>query len=104
MPELPMKCKIRRLFNNFCLWKTGCYIDFIQYLKYSIFLQGSSEGTEEQNEEIFRKLSSDLLSIAKRHEGYQTLWNMCCDLNDSELLKSLMVLGYLFTFFLLLFY
>lgn len=52
--------------------------------------QGSSEGNEEQNEEIFRKLSSDLLSVAKQHGGYQTMWKMCCDLNDSQLLKNLM--------------
>lgn len=35
-------------------------------------------------------LSSNLLSIAKRHEGYQTMWSICCDLDDSELLRSLM--------------
>ncbi|KAL6975608.1 hypothetical protein U1Q18_024400 [Sarracenia purpurea var. burkii] len=52
--------------------------------------QNSSEGTEEQSEAILRDLSSHLLSIAKRHEGYQTLWNLCCDLNDSELLRNLM--------------
>lgn len=45
----------------------------------------------EQNEEITRKLSSNLLAIAKRHEGYQTLWNLCSDHNDLELLRSLMV-------------
>ncbi|KAA8524826.1 hypothetical protein F0562_011249 [Nyssa sinensis] len=52
--------------------------------------QDSSEGTEEQIEVILRKLSSNLLSIANRHEGYRTLWNICCDLNDSELLRNLM--------------
>lgn len=57
------------------------------------FLQDISEGDEEQGEEIFRKLSSRLLSIANRHEGYQTLWTICCDLNDSDLLKSFMVLS-----------
>ncbi|KAL3510013.1 hypothetical protein ACH5RR_029414 [Cinchona calisaya] len=53
-------------------------------------LQDSSGGTEEQNGELLRKLSSRLLLIAKRHEGYQMLWSICCDLNDSELLRNLM--------------
>lgn len=44
----------------------------------------------EQKEVILRELSSNLLSIARRHEAYQTLWNICCDLNDSTLLKELM--------------
>uniref|UniRef100_A0A5B7BVC6 Nucleoporin Nup133/Nup155-like N-terminal domain-containing protein n=1 Tax=Davidia involucrata TaxID=16924 RepID=A0A5B7BVC6_DAVIN len=52
--------------------------------------QDSGEGTEEQIEVILRKLSSNLLSIANRHEGYQTLWNIACDLNDAELLRNLM--------------
>ena len=55
------------------------------------FLQDPDGGTEVQNDEVIRKLSSKLLHIAKRHEGYQTLWSICCDLNDSELLKNLMV-------------
>ena len=54
-------------------------------------LQDTREGAEEQSDGILRELSSNLLSIAKRHEGYQTLWNICCDLNDSELLRNLMV-------------
>lgn len=54
-------------------------------------LQDLSEGDEEQGEEIFRNLSSRLLSIANRHEGYQILWTICCDLNDSDLLRSFMV-------------
>ncbi|XP_047340645.1 nuclear pore complex protein NUP133 isoform X2 [Impatiens glandulifera] len=52
--------------------------------------QEPSEATENQDVTVFRKLSSDLLSIAKRHEGYKTLWNMCCDLDDTELLRNLM--------------
>ncbi|PHT43052.1 Nuclear pore complex protein [Capsicum baccatum] len=51
-------------------------------------LQDLGEAAEEQK--IFGKLSSGLLSIAKRHEGYKTLWSICCDLNNSELLKNLM--------------
>lgn len=53
-------------------------------------LQELGEAAEEQKLEIFGKLSSGLLSIAKRHEGYKTLWNVCCDLNNTELLKNLM--------------
>ncbi|PWA97689.1 nucleoporin, Nup133/Nup155-like protein [Artemisia annua] len=52
--------------------------------------QGSSEVMEEHDKEITQKLSSNLLAIAKRHEGYQTLWNLCFDHNDLELLRSLM--------------
>lgn len=47
-------------------------------------------GSEEQREENLKNLSSSLLSIAKRHEGYQTMWDICYDLNDSVLLRDLM--------------
>ncbi|KAF5181689.1 nuclear pore complex protein [Thalictrum thalictroides] len=50
-----------------------------------------TEGVEESKEDDLRKFSAPLLSIAKSHEGYETLWNLCCDLNDSALLRSLMV-------------
>ncbi|KAJ8568591.1 hypothetical protein K7X08_028124 [Anisodus acutangulus] len=53
-------------------------------------LQDLGEAAEEQKSEIFGKFSSGLLSIAKRHEGYKTLWSVCCDLNNTELLKNLM--------------
>ncbi|XP_062107214.1 nuclear pore complex protein NUP133 [Humulus lupulus] len=49
--------------------------------------QDLSDGSEE---EILRKFSSQILSIAKRHECYNTLWKVCCDLNDSDLLRNLM--------------
>ncbi|XP_038713797.1 nuclear pore complex protein NUP133 isoform X1 [Tripterygium wilfordii] len=55
-----------------------------------VAFQDLNVGTEEQRQEIFRKLSSSLLAIAKRHEGYKTMWKICCDLNDSELLRNLM--------------
>ncbi|KAL8264476.1 hypothetical protein R6Q59_022606 [Mikania micrantha] len=60
------------------------------YQQVKSFNQGSSEVMEEQNKEIAQKLSSNLLAIAKRHEGYQTLWNICFDYNDMKLLGSLM--------------
>lgn len=53
-------------------------------------LQDLGEAAEEQKLEIFGKLSSALLSLAKRHEGYKTLWSICCDLNNTDLLKNLM--------------
>lgn len=53
--------------------------------------QDLNEVVEEKDVEMLRKLSSSLLSTAKRHEGYGTLWKLCCDLNDSELLRNLMV-------------
>ncbi|KAJ6729274.1 NUCLEAR PORE COMPLEX PROTEIN NUP133 [Salix viminalis] len=46
--------------------------------------------TDEPDEEIPRKLTSNLLSISKRHEGYNTMWSICCDINDSALLRNLM--------------
>lgn len=52
--------------------------------------QVMDESAEEKNVEILKKLSSSLLPIAKRHEGYKTMWKICCDINDSELLRSLM--------------
>ncbi|KAJ4839202.1 hypothetical protein Tsubulata_048013 [Turnera subulata] len=47
-------------------------------------------GANESDEECLRKLSSTLLSIAKTHEAYNTMWTICCDLNDSLLLRNLM--------------
>ncbi|XP_022135834.1 nuclear pore complex protein NUP133 isoform X2 [Momordica charantia] len=47
-------------------------------------------GLVEKNVEILRKNSSRLLSVAKQHECYSILWNICCDLNDPELLRKLM--------------
>lgn len=52
--------------------------------------QDSVDGNGEQKEVMLRELSLNLLSIARRHEAYPTLWNMCCDLNNSTLLKELM--------------
>lgn len=61
-------------------------------LDYSFFgLQNSAEDNKEQHKDTLMTLSSKLLSIAKRHEAYQTMWSICCDLDDSELLQSLMV-------------
>lgn len=53
--------------------------------------QDISEVLEAKNEETLTKLSSTLLSIAKRHESYKTMWDICCDLNNTELLRNLMV-------------
>lgn len=52
--------------------------------------QDSVDGNGEQKEVMLRELSLNLLSIARRHEAYPTLWNMCCDVNNSTLLKELM--------------
>ncbi|XP_050205728.1 nuclear pore complex protein NUP133 isoform X2 [Mercurialis annua] len=64
------------------------------YQKLKDYVEGGHQvfsiGTDEQNDEILRKLSSSLLSTAKRHEGYKTMWSICCDLNDAMLLKNLM--------------
>lgn len=52
--------------------------------------QDSVDENGEQKEVMLRELSLNLLSIARRHEAYPTLWNICCDLNNSTLLKELM--------------
>lgn len=54
--------------------------------------QDSCNGVENPDlkRTILTEVSSSLALIAKRHEGYQTLWQICYDLNDSALLKSLM--------------
>jgi len=54
--------------------------------------QESRDGTDnlDLKESIFREVISPILATAKRHEGYQTLWQICSDLNDSVLLRSLM--------------
>ncbi|KAK9132974.1 hypothetical protein Scep_012502 [Stephania cephalantha] len=51
--------------------------------------QNSIKDTEEPKE-VLKKFSMNLLSLAKRHEGYLTLWNICCDLDDTSLLRNLM--------------
>ncbi|TKY57475.1 Nuclear pore complex protein NUP133 [Spatholobus suberectus] len=50
----------------------------------------SIEGAGEQNEEAIMKATSHLLSIAKRHGCYKVMWTICCDVNDSELLRNIM--------------
>ncbi|XP_020596818.1 nuclear pore complex protein NUP133 isoform X2 [Phalaenopsis equestris] len=54
--------------------------------------QDKCKGVEdlEVKENIFREVSLPLLAIAKRHEGYPTLWHICYHLNDSRLLRNLM--------------
>ncbi|KAH6785175.1 hypothetical protein C2S51_037630 [Perilla frutescens var. frutescens] len=53
-------------------------------------LQDSAKENKELHNDTLMTLSSKLLSIAKRHEAYQTMWSICCDLNDSKLLQNLM--------------
>lgn len=62
-----------------------------QQIKVFVNARFQDSGDEkEQKDMILRELSSNLLSVARRHEAYRTLWNICCDLNDSALLKDLM--------------
>ncbi|KAI4305655.1 hypothetical protein L6164_029010 [Bauhinia variegata] len=49
-----------------------------------------NERTEKQHEETVKTVTSHLLSIAKRHGCYSIMWRICCDINDSELLKNIM--------------
>lgn len=55
------------------------------------FVQDSFEVAGEQNDETIMKLTSHLLSIAKQHGCYKVMWTICCDVNDSELLRNIMV-------------
>ncbi|KAF7827344.1 nuclear pore complex protein NUP133 [Senna tora] len=50
----------------------------------------SMEGIENQSEEAILKLTSQLISIAKRHGCYKIMWKICCDINNSELLRNIM--------------
>ncbi|KAF3786219.1 Nuclear pore complex protein [Nymphaea thermarum] len=52
----------------------------------------SCEGSEapEMKDAILKEFSGHLIAIARRHAGYQTLWDISCDLNDTMLLRSLM--------------
>ncbi|KAM7275468.1 hypothetical protein ACFE04_017334 [Oxalis oulophora] len=61
-----------------------------QQVKGFVESQNLHKDVPEQIEERLRKLSSNLLTIAKQHEGYKTMWEICCDLNDSVLLRNLM--------------
>lgn len=54
-------------------------------------MQDLIEGAEEPNEEAIMKVTSHLLSIAKQHGCYRVMWTICCDVNDSELLRNIMV-------------
>ncbi|CAM0872089.1 unnamed protein product [Alopecurus aequalis] len=55
--------------------------------------QESREGNDnlDLKESIFRKVTAPILATAKRHEGYQTLWQICYDISDTVLLRNLMV-------------
>ncbi|XP_020102961.1 nuclear pore complex protein NUP133 [Ananas comosus] len=57
--------------------------------------QESCKGVDdnETKESIYREVTSPILLIAKQHEGYQTLWHICYDLGDTELLRNLMHVG-----------
>ncbi|KAE8798149.1 Myb-like protein G [Hordeum vulgare] len=52
----------------------------------------SREGNDNPDlkESIFREVTSPILATAKRHEGYQTLWQICYDISDTVLLRNLM--------------
>ncbi|KAK7258372.1 hypothetical protein RIF29_23945 [Crotalaria pallida] len=61
-----------------------------QVKEFEAIHKGSVEGAEEQSDEAIVKVMSHLLSIAKRHGCYKVMWTICCDVNDSELLRSIM--------------
>ncbi|KAL9243982.1 hypothetical protein vseg_017807 [Gypsophila vaccaria] len=75
-------------------WKKRDSILDSLYQQIKVFVDARCQDSIDENGElregILRELSSNILSVARRHEAYQTLWNLCCDLNDTVLLKELM--------------
>ncbi|KAK9691265.1 hypothetical protein RND81_09G185600 [Saponaria officinalis] len=75
-------------------WKKRDLLLDSLYQQIKVFVNARCQDSVDENGElgegILRELSSNILSVARRHEAYQTLWNICCDLNDSVLLKELM--------------
>ncbi|KAH9328849.1 hypothetical protein KI387_000957, partial [Taxus chinensis] len=45
---------------------------------------------EQRRQEMRRTHSQSLIMLARRHAGYQTLWDVCSDLRDMAYLRSLM--------------
>lgn len=88
--------QVKLMLSQFCSFNAKVKYQMTLELTY---FQGLNIGTNEQNGEVLRKLSSTLLSIAKKHEGYNTMWSICCDLNDAVLLRNLMVLYFLYIIF-----
>lgn len=89
------KEEYRGLVNEFCSKRDTLLATLYDHLKRFAssangYLQELNQVSEDAKEELLRRLSSGLLSIAKRHEGYLTLWNICNDLNDPQLLRDLM--------------
>ncbi|CAM8954468.1 unnamed protein product [Rhodiola kirilowii] len=88
----------RGLVNEFCNKRDTLLATLYEYLKSFAASASASGSLQDLNQvsdnakyELLRKLSSGLLSIAKRHEGYLTLWNICNDLNDPQLLRNIML-------------
>ncbi|XP_024526327.1 nuclear pore complex protein NUP133 isoform X2 [Selaginella moellendorffii] len=50
----------------------------------------SADAGEQKRLEVLRDRYSSLLALARRHAGYQTLWEICIDLNDMDCLRKLM--------------
>ncbi|CAM6090484.1 unnamed protein product [Calypogeia fissa] len=53
-------------------------------------VQHLSGDNAEQRYLVLRKLYPSLIALARRHAGYQTLFNICTDLNDRDQLCKLM--------------
>ncbi|KAL3700888.1 hypothetical protein R1sor_018910 [Riccia sorocarpa] len=45
---------------------------------------------EQQRRSVLKKMYPSLIAIARRHAGYQTLYNICSDLKDMDQLRDLM--------------
>ncbi|XP_057725373.1 nuclear pore complex protein NUP133 [Arachis stenosperma] len=61
-----------------------------QVKEFEATYKDSIEGSEGMTGDAILKIMSHLLSIAKRHGCYKVMWTICCDVNDSELLRNIM--------------
>jgi hypothetical protein len=50
------------------------------------------ETARQQRHHLLQKLYASLIALARRHAGYQTLFNICADLDEREHLVMLMVM------------
>ncbi|XP_019058284.1 PREDICTED: nuclear pore complex protein NUP133 isoform X2 [Tarenaya hassleriana] len=80
------------LLHKYWTWRDTLFDCLYQQAR--VFAEAGYQGIYERNEsvgeDIIRKHCSNLLSIAKRHEGYKIMWRICFDLNDTMLLRNLM--------------
>ncbi|XP_028803086.1 nuclear pore complex protein NUP133 [Neltuma alba] len=81
----------KSLLNEYWERRDMLLVSLYQQVKdYEASHKVSIEGNKNQSEEAVLKITSHLLSIAKRHGCYKIMWQICCDMNNSELLRNIM--------------